>query len=103
MQDCKGVSRDFPDGKLSLRSELLQGEAKAMVLEEAKNAAFGLLLVRAFWPNINLTGHPFSLGMQVVPKCTSSLPYSLLGLEGTLSSSPFSRQFAASPEKLFLG
>lgn len=72
-----------------------------MVLEEAKSAAFGLLLVSAFWPNINFTGHLFSLGMQVVPEYIYSLPYSLLGIERTPSSSPFCRQFATSPAKIW--
>lgn len=38
-----------------------QFETKATVLEEAKRAVFGLLLLPAFWPDINLTEHPFSV------------------------------------------
>lgn len=66
------------------------GKTKAMVLKEAKSAAFGLLLVPAFRSNLNLKRQLFSLRVQVVPKCKYHLP----GLERIPSSSPFPLHFA---------
>lgn len=67
-----------------------------MVLKGAKSAAFGSLIVSAFWPNGNLRRHLFSLGMQIKSKFIYGLPYSLLGFGVSPSSSPFPGKYARS-------